>query len=171
MTSLPGFTDRPARRPGDRKPRAVTATRRPASISLESRTLLSLTPQLVANINTVGDGSSPQDFTAVGATTFFLANDGVHGQELWKTNGSAAGTSLVKDINPGSAGSAIFGMTNLKGTLLFFANDGVHGNELWKSNGTAAGTTLVDDINPGSGSSGSYSVSVGAGWQDVLRRR
>jgi ELWxxDGT repeat protein len=151
-------------------PRAGSSPRRPKSTgrhrdmpprleALESRTLLSLTPQLVANINTVGAGSSPQDFTAVGATTFFLANDVVHGQELWKTNGSAAGTSLVKDINPGPAGSSIFGMTNLNGTLLFFANDGVHGNELWKSNGTAAGTTLVDDINPGPGSSDSYSVS------------
>ena len=127
--------------------------------ALESRTLLSLTPHLVANLNTLGASSSPTGFTAVGATTFFLADDGIHGQELWKTNGAASGTSLVKDINPGPAGSSIFGMTNLNGTLLFFANDGVHGNELWKSNGTVAGTTLVDDINPGAGSSDSYTVS------------
>jgi ELWxxDGT repeat protein len=126
---------------------------------LEARTLLSLTPTLLADVNTLGASSTPQTFTAVGATTFFLADDGVHGQELWKTNGAASGTSLVKDINPGSAGANIRGMTNFNGMLLFFANDGVHGNELWKSNGTATGTTLVDDITPGSESSNSFTAS------------
>jgi ELWxxDGT repeat protein len=127
--------------------------------TLESRTLLSLTPQMVGDLNTLGAGSNPQNFTAVGATTYFVANDGVHGAELWKTNGAASGTSLVKDINPGPADSGIFGMTNLNGTLLFFANDGIHGNELWKSNGTLAGTTLVDDINPGAANSNSYNLA------------
>ncbi len=159
MTSLPRVY-----RPSSSSPRRSEIARRrrdvpPRFEALESRTLMSLTPQLVANINTLGASSSPQGFTAVGAMTFFVANDGVHGQELWKTNGAASGTSLVKDIKPGPAGSGIFGMTNLNGTLLFFANDGVHGTELWKSNGMAAGTTLVDDINNGTGSSDSYSVS------------
>ena len=27
---------------------------------------------------------------------------GVHGEELWKSDGSTAGTVLVKDINPGA---------------------------------------------------------------------
>ena len=38
-------------------------------------------------------------------TLFFAANDGMHGVELWKSDGTAAGTVLVKDINPGSGGS------------------------------------------------------------------
>ena len=38
----------------------------------------------------------------VGDTLFFAANDGVHGTELWKSDGTEAGTVLVKDINPGS---------------------------------------------------------------------
>ena len=74
-------------------------------------------------------------------------------QELWKSDGTAAGTVLVKDINPGSASSEPSNLTNVNGTLFFTADDGAHGIELWKSDGTAAGTVLVKDINPGSAGS------------------
>src|SRR5207244_2850184 len=75
--------------------------------------------------------------------------DGVHGQELWRSDGTAAGTMLVKDICPGAAGSGPFAFTNVNGTLFFAANDGVTGSELYKSDGTAAGTVLVKDVFPG----------------------
>ena len=88
------------------------------------------------------------------ARLFFAANDGTQGTELWKSDGTAAGTVLVKDINPGSAGFTPRYLTNVNGTLFFSANDGTHGVELWKSDGTAAGTVLVKDIRPGS--DGSY---------------
>src|SRR5262249_58532624 len=91
--------------------------------------------------------------TAVGGTLFFTANDGVNGEELWKSDGTEAGTVLVKDINPGSAfgygyGSRPYELTAVGGTLFFTADDGAHGRELWKSNGTEAGTVLVKDNNP-----------------------
>ena len=162
MTSPSQDRQRPVRS----RRRTKTARRHrdspPRFEALEPRTLLSLTPTLLADVNALGASSSPQTFTAVGASTFFLADDGVHGQELWKTNGSTAGTSLVKDINPGPAGSTIYNMTKLNGTLLFFANDGVHGEELWKSDGTTAGTRLVDDIATGPSSSipGAVSTAV-----------
>jgi ELWxxDGT repeat protein len=160
------FPSQDCQRPVRSRRRPKTARRHrdspPRFEALEPRTLLSLTPTLLADVNTLGASSSPQTFTAAGATTFFLADDGVHGQELWKSNGSTAGTSLVKDINPGPVGSTIYSMTNLNGTLLFFANDGVHGEELWKSDGTTAGTRMVDDIAPGpSGSTlGAVSTAV-----------
>ncbi|MDG4604397.1 MAG: M10 family metallopeptidase C-terminal domain-containing protein [Defluviicoccus sp.] len=91
--------------------------------------------------------------TDVNGTLFFQADDGTGGQELWKSDGTAAGTVLVKDINPGGGGSGPGGLTNVNGTLFFSADNGTGGWELWKSNGTAAGTVLVKDINPGGGGS------------------
>ena len=91
----------------------------------------------------------PVDLTGVGGTLFFAADDGTHGQELWKSDGTEAGTVLVKDIHPGGYGSEPSSLTNVGGTLFFTARDGTHGQELWKSDGTGAGTVLVKDIRPG----------------------
>ena len=43
--------------------------------------------------------SEPRYLTNVGGTLFFTARDGTSGYELWKSNGTAAGTKRVKDIN------------------------------------------------------------------------
>ncbi len=50
----------------------------------------------------------PYDLTAVGSTLFFVANDRAHGHELWKSDGTDAGTVLVKDINLGRWRSLYF---------------------------------------------------------------
>src|SRR5262249_28805753 len=102
-----------------------------------------------------GSGSSyPEYLTDFNGTLFFVANDGANGKELWKSDGTEAGTVLVKDIRPGRGGSYPFNLTVIGSTLFFTANDGVNGAELWKSDGTAEGTVLVKDIRPGRG--GSY---------------
>jgi ELWxxDGT repeat protein len=96
----------------------------------------------------------PRSLTNVNGTLFFAANDYtdpdylLH-EELWKSDGTAAGTTLVKDINPGESGSRPEFLTNVNGTLFFSAYTGEFSFELWESDGTAAGTTLVKDINPG----------------------
>jgi ELWxxDGT repeat protein len=91
-------------------------------------------------------------FEEVNGVGYFVVNDGVSGKELWRTDGTAANTTLVLDINPGSASSNISQMTAANGTLYFTADDGTHGVELWKSDGTAGGTTIVSDINAGTAS-------------------
>jgi ELWxxDGT repeat protein len=98
-------------------------------------------------------GSSPHLFTQVGDQTFFVANDKDHGTELWKTDGTRAGTVLVKDIRSGPRDSYPGRLTSVGDLLFFRAETQRYGNELWKSDGTAEGTTLVKDIHPGRGSS------------------
>jgi ELWxxDGT repeat protein len=93
--------------------------------------------------------SSATGLTNVNGTLLFTASDGIHGQELWKSDGTAAGTVMVDDIGPGSASADPSDLTNVNGTLFFAANDGIHGNELWKSDGTAAGTVMIKNLWPG----------------------
>jgi ELWxxDGT repeat protein len=90
-----------------------------------------------------------EEVAAIGDTLYFAANDGPHGLELWRTDGTEVGTVLVKDINPGSNSSGPDDFTRVGSVIFFRADDGVHGYELWKTDGTAAGTVLVKDVNPG----------------------
>ena len=92
--------------------------------------------------------------TNVNDTLYFRANDGTSGSELWKSDGTEAGTVRVKDIAPGATSGGATGITNVNGTLFFAASDGTSGGELWKSDGTEAGTVRVKDIVTGSNSSG-----------------
>ena len=75
---------------------------------------------------------------------------GPTGEELWRTDGTGAGTRLVKDIYPGTEGSWPAEITVLGGKLLFRATDGgPYDYALWESDGTAAGTKLVQDSSGG----------------------
>ena len=112
---------------------------------------------LLKDINPGTNGSSYFNFTNVDGVLYFRPDDGAHGDELWKTDGTVAGTVMVKDIFPGAAGCELELFTNVNGVLFFKANDGVHGAELWKSDGTASGTVMVKDIYAGSVSSSATS--------------
>jgi ELWxxDGT repeat protein len=80
---------------------------------------------------------------------YFSATLGATGRELWRSDGTEAGTELVLDINPGMSDSSPTYLTWFRGALYFQANDGAHGRELFVSDGTAAGTVMLKDIRPG----------------------
>lgn len=97
--------------------------------------------------NSLPNESYPSEAADVEGKLFFPADDGTHGQEPWKSDGTEVGTVLLKDIN-GETGSSPTTLIDVNGLLFFFADDGVHGYELWKSDGTEVGTVLVKDLNP-----------------------
>ncbi len=106
---------------------------------------------VVASFGSASSGSNAIfNLTTIGSRVFFGVDDGVHGRELWTSNGTAAGTLMVKDIAPGPNSGQPISLLNVDGTLYFDASDGTHGFELWKSDGSPAGTLMVKDIDTGS---------------------
>lgn len=79
------------------------------------------------------DNSSVEGFAVCGDIAYFTANDGTYGQELWKTNGTDAGTTLVANINP--AGGFTIGARlpfgGCSNRIYFVGNNGTNGDELF----------------------------------------
>ena len=61
----------------------------------------------------------------------FAANDGVGGTELWRSDGTEAGTFVLHDIAPWQLGSDPAALHPLRNSLAFSANDGRRGREPW----------------------------------------
>jgi ELWxxDGT repeat protein len=102
----------------------------------------------IINIAPTDFSSSPENLTRVGHRLFFTADDRTHGRELWVSDGTAAGTSLVKDIAPGLKDASPQKLTEVNGLLFFVTEDDDDIIGLWKSDGTEAGTVLVKDLSP-----------------------
>ncbi len=99
------------------------------------------------------------DVLVVGEKIYFAADENEYGsgigqgRELWRSDGTAAGTQPVADINPGPASSypRLFG--TLGTSVLFEATHPESGSELWITDGSAEGTRLLLDLTPGRTSS------------------
>ena len=99
-----------------------------------------------------------------GSYLLFKANTAAEGLELWKSDGTTAGTALLKNINTGADSSSPRNFYVLNNIVLFTAKDATHGEEFWKTDGTAAGTVLVKDINAGLPGSTSFELFPGFGF-------
>tara|TARA_B100000575_G_scaffold196195_1_gene158661 strand:+ start:141 stop:2387 length:2247 start_codon:yes stop_codon:yes gene_type:complete len=104
------------------------------------------------------EGKDNPDMQVYNGEVYFIADDGVHGKELWKTDGTEEGTVMLKDIAQGNnssiwftGGLAVKEWTAIhQGMLYFVADDFIHGPELWRTDGTSEGTLMVADYNNGS---------------------
>jgi ELWxxDGT repeat protein len=99
--------------------------------------------ELVKDIRPGDEGSAIDNVTICGSLIFFSADDGVHGIELWVSDGTHDGTLLVEDITPGVDSTTFAYLKCIKGRLFFFATDRLHGQQLWTSDSSPEGTHIV----------------------------
>lgn len=133
------------------------------AFALAMTTLSTFSQVTATNVKDIAPGSAwsdPAFMVLYNGEIYFRADDNVHGRELWKSDGTEAGTVMVKDIYPGSDDSDPEYFAVCNGVLYFSANDGVNGGELWRSDGTAAGTQMLKDITPGDNSYPAFMVDV-----------
>ena len=126
-------------------------------------------PQRVADLLPGAASSYPDHLTVMGDALYFIAEYGTKGVELWRTNGTAAGTTVVREIRADTNSSFFNQSANgpydyssfaaLGNTLYFAATDGALGFELWSTNGSDQGTQLTTDVRPGSAGSTPQSLT------------
>jgi trimeric autotransporter adhesin len=110
---------------------------------------------LIKNFNNTSSNSFfsySHGFTAFNNELFFIMKGASFYQTaLWRSDGTAAGTTMVMDFS--SANQDLKYLTVSNGFLYFVAKDNTSGEELWKTDGTPGGTVLVMDVNPGTANS------------------
>jgi trimeric autotransporter adhesin len=94
-------------------------------------------------------GAPETGWTLDSGVAIFTADDGVHGRELWRSEGTAAGTEMLGDLLPGAAGSDPAAFVAGDGdSTVFVAASGTDGApELWRTDGTRGGTTRLTSLS------------------------
>ncbi len=83
---------------------------------------------------------------------FLMADPASHHTGLWRSDGTAAGTSMVADLGA-YTGCRSMDLPSSGGDMFLSIVQPETGTEPWVSDGTAEGTRILADINPGVGSS------------------
>jgi ELWxxDGT repeat protein len=105
----------------------------------------------VANINGGNASSNPSGFMQAGSLVYFSAFDSDTGVELYVTDGTSAGTSLVSDLQAGISPSDPVPLGVVSGDRILVAatGNGTQDRELWMAGGAISGLAQVLDMNPG----------------------
>lgn len=102
--------------------------------------------KLLKDVNTSFSGkgrSAPTMLIEYDGNLFFTATDNVYGNELWKTDGTEAGTKLLKDIYSGSGSSFPNNLKVYNNSVYFFAYSNEGRTLFWKTDGTEEGTKAL----------------------------
>jgi ELWxxDGT repeat protein len=93
--------------------------------------------------------SCPQPRAAqLGSQFYFAAFAFSTGWELWKTDGTQAGTQLAVDLAPGFQNSSLpCTVVALNNRLFYTAVDAQGSRKLWSSNGTVGGTQAIETLS------------------------
>jgi ELWxxDGT repeat protein len=126
--------------------KAIAVSRIDSSIWVTDGTLPG-TFQISPDIKFEGSGG------LISGQLIFRGSNATTGSEIYITDGSPGGTTLVSDIYSGTPSSDPGDFDQMNGFIYFSAVTPAEGRELWRTNGTLAGTTLVKDIVPGPDSS------------------
>ncbi|MBL8939610.1 MAG: HYR domain-containing protein [Archangium sp.] len=100
------------------------------------------------------------EMVVVGDTAYFAWGTDATGSELWRSDGTGAGTNLIVDLQPGAGGAEPASLTVVGNRVYFSAQTRTTGRELWVTDGTVAGTTLVADLARGPESSSPRDLKV-----------
>ncbi len=116
---------------------------------------------LVKDINAESSfGADVENLIEFKGRLYFTADDNVHGDELWVSDGTPEGTHLFVDIESGRNSSSPRYLTVLGDQMYFRASDDIYGDELWTTDGTPSGTRRITDVNPGTNYSRISNITV-----------
>jgi ELWxxDGT repeat protein len=120
-----------------------------------------------AFINVLASGPVAINFSGTLASTPVVMNNVLYfaasssaGMQLWSSNGTSSGTTMLTDVNPKYGGIDPADLTVVGNTLYFEADNGAAGPQLWSSNGTSSGTQMVTDVDAPIGLLPSYLTNV-----------
>lgn len=99
--------------------------------------------QVVGATGSTDDGPTFEDMVSIDNVVYFEANDGVHGEELWRSDGTADGTYMLNDIVSGIDSARISNLSVAGKKLFFRVSDGGATEGFWVSDGTEAGTVQL----------------------------
>jgi len=103
----------------------------------------------LSNINVYYSVSGHKtNYSKNGNIIYFSAYDATNGMELWKSDGTGAGTQMVKDINSGTSSGQPAGFCKIGTDVVFKSSSASGSGKLWKTDGTDAGTAQIPVAEP-----------------------
>lgn len=120
---------------------------------LETRKLLAADVSVLKDIiagnaaSLVSAGNGEHFAVEYNGLVYFTANNGTHGLELWRTDGTEANTAQFMDLRTGAASSVPSSFFVANGKLFFNATASNGSRGLYVTDGTLAGTTLLTSLH------------------------